>query len=57
MSLRSNIPLLDRRQQLPCHFLTVAVGFRILAGLGNMPPGQIAAGRQPGYPTCFTEAA
>ena len=26
------------------------VEYRILAGLGNMPPGQMAAGGQPGYP-------
>ena len=50
MSLRSNNPLLDRRQQLPCHFLTVAVEYRILPGLRSTPPGQMAAGRQPGYP-------
>ena len=47
----------NQRQQLPCHLPTVAVEYRILAGLGNMPPGQIAADRQPGYPTCFPEAA
>ncbi len=57
MSLRSDIPLLDRRDQLRCHFLTVAVEYRILAGLGRTPPGQMAAGRQPGFPTCVPEAA
>ena len=34
-----------------------AVEYRILPGLGSMPPGQMAAGRHPSDPTCFTEAA